>query len=432
MFARLLAGCLLLLAVFGNFNQVQAQILKRARKAYAAIPNIFIEQVYPLRLPGADLPEAEIYDGIDSNSPLHWDDQGNLYFFPSVRHPFRSSGKSLYTLSPSAQSTIIEDAIGVEGGKWLEATWRTDNGTLYGWYHNEPSGTCSNDPHLSAPRIGAMVSQDEGATWKDLGIILEAPADSLDCNTQNNYFAGGNGDFSVMLDPGKNYFYFFFGSYHRQVEEQGVSIARMSYADRDQPVGKLWKWRDGEWSEPGLGGHVTPIFPVLNDWNAPDPDAYWGPSIHFNTYLNSYVILLNHAIDKYWNQEGVYISYNDDLSNPYGWLSPDRLPFDPQAMAYPQIVGIEKGGTDKLAGQTARLFLLGQSIWQITFRMDGDEGGDECDECLGQTPGRPALAPREAPPTRQPVRAARPSLLNDLNDPAKPIRKKNKGQRLDQ
>lgn len=433
MVAKFLTGCLFLVTFTCNFNQVQAQIFKRAKTANAAIPDVSIQQIYPIRLPGADLPEGGIYDGIDSNSPLHWDDQGNLYFFPSVRHPFRSSGKSLYTLAPAAQSTTIEDTIGVEGGKWLEATWRTDDGTLYGWYHNEPPGICLNDPHLSAPRIGAMVSHDEGATWKDMGIILEAPADSLDCNTANDYFAGGNGDFSVMLDPGKNYFYFFFGTYHRQIEEQGVSIARMSYANRDQPIGKLWKWRDGEWNEPGLGGHVTPVFPVINDWHASAPDAYWGPSIHFNTYLNSYVIVLNRAIDKYWYQEGVYISYNGDLSNPNGWMSPDRLPIDAQGMAYPQIVGIEKGGTDKLAGQSARLFLLGQSFWQITFRQDGNDG-DECDNCQGQTPGRPALAPRETPPIRQPVRAARPSILNDLNDlndRAKPLRK-NEGQGFDQ
>src|SRR5262249_54306153 len=150
-------------------------------------------------LPGANLPEAGIYDAIDSNSPLHWDDQGNLYFFASVQYPFRSSGKSLYTLSPTTQRTTIEDTIGVEGGKWLEATWRTDDGTLYGWYHNDPPNVCPYTPSLTAPRIGAMVSHDEGATWKDLGIVLEAPADSLDCSTENNYFAGGNGDFSVML-----------------------------------------------------------------------------------------------------------------------------------------------------------------------------------------------------------------------------------------
>lgn len=416
MLSRILTA-LLFAGIVSSPIYAQSQSQTLARTAAIEIPSVNIGRVYSVRLPGADLPEAGIYDATDSNSPLHWDEQGNLYAFASVRYPFRSVGKSIYSLSTNAIRTTIRDSIGVEGGKWLEATWRDNDGTLYGWYHNEPPPpTCSNNLHLSAPRIGAMISHDEGATWDDLGIILEAPADSLNCDTQNFYFAGGNGDFSVMLDPGKNYFYFFFGTYHKDVEEQGVSIARISYSDRNRPVGKVWKWRDGQWNEPGLGGHVTPIFPVINDWHKSDVDAFWGPSIHFNTYLNAYVIVLNHAIDQYWNQEGVYIAYNDDLSNPYGWTQPDRLPFDPVGMAYPQIVGVEKGGTDKLAGQFARLYLLGQSQWQITFRLAGDSGeGGDCEDCQGERPERVSLPSRQLPPSRQTIRSARPSLLTDLD-----------------
>ncbi|MEK7829559.1 MAG: hypothetical protein AAB401_00655, partial [Acidobacteriota bacterium] len=353
------------------------------------------------------------------NSPMHWDDNGNLYAFASVRHPFRSAGQNLYALSPTTQRTVIQDSVGVEGGKWLEATWRDNDGMLYGWYHNEPPPMCSNDLHLSAPRIGAMLSTDEGATWQDLGIVLQAPDDSLNCQTQNYYFAGGNGDFSVMLDQNKEYFYFFFGTYHSQLDEQGVSMARMKYADRKQPVGQVRKWRNGKWDELGIGGKVTPIFPVITDWHRADASAYWGPSIHFNTYLGKYVIVRNHALDGYWNQEGIYISYADDLSNPLNWTPPERLQFEPQGMAYPQIVGIEKGGTDKLAGKSARLFMLGQSGWQITFDL-ASKGDGTCNECIGDTPSRIPSSPRQLPPSRQTpnrqtIRAARPSFLTDLD-----------------
>ncbi|HMV84398.1 MAG TPA: hypothetical protein PKC13_18775 [Blastocatellia bacterium] len=401
---------LLILLFFSSVITSVSFADKPGKEKTSEVPTVTIEAAYPIRLPGADLPEAGIYDGIDSNSPMHWDEKGNFYVFASVRHPYRSSGQGLYQLTPKADRTTIQDSIGVEGGKWLEATWRDDDGTLYGWYHNEPPGVCSNDQHLSAPRIGALISHDEGMTWDDLGIVLEAPSDSLNCETRNFYFAGGNGDFSVMLDQSKTYFYFFFGSYHSRLEEQGVSIARMSYADRNQPAGKLWKWHNGEWHQPGLGGRVTPIFPVMSDWHQANPDAFWGPSIHYNTYLKMYVILLNRAINEYWNQEGVYIAYNDDLSNPSSWTLPDRLPLDPQGMSYPQVAGLAKGGTDKLAGRTARLFLLGHSRWQISFRLDGDE--DECVNCVGQTPARPAISSRASLPERQPVRAARPSLLD--------------------
>jgi len=387
-----------------------------AQPAWSQTPSVSIQEAFPIKLPGGRLPEAGIEDGVDCNSPLHWDNKGNLHVFTSVRHPFRSTGRNLYDLTPVSTRTTINHRQGVVGGKWLEATYYESDGALYGWYHNEPEEVCSNDQHLSAPRIGAMVSYDEGLTWQDLGIILEAPQGSLDCETRNYYFAGGNGDFSVILDNEKRYFYFFISTYNREVEEQGVSIARMSYEDRNNPIGKVWKWRDGQWNEPGLGGRVAPIFGVAKDWRREDPDAYWGPSIHYNTYLNMFVIVMNRAVNKYWLQEGVYITYNYDLADPQGWSEPERLPIDPLTMAYPQIVGVEKGETDKLAGRSARLFLLGQSKWEITFYRDGDN--EDCGDCLGSAPARMPGGVGERPSIdRQMIRAARPSLLTDLDRP---------------
>jgi hypothetical protein len=372
---------------------------------------INVPTAYPIKLPGGLLPEAQIEDAVDCNSPIHWDEKGRMYAFTSVRHPFRSTGTKLHDLSnPSVKTTIVHRE-GVEGGKWLEATYRDPDGTLYGWYHNEPPPPCSNDLHLSAPRIGVMVSRDEGLNWQDLGLVLEAPADSFNCYTKNFYFAGGNGDFSVILDQEKRYFYFFFGSYNAQLDEQGIAIARMRYEDRNHPIGNVWKWRNGAWTEPGLGGRVTPIFNVTKDWHSATPDAYWGPSIHFNTYLNQYVIVMNRAIDPYWLQEGVYITYNADVSDPRGWSDPGRLPIDPQARAYPQIVGIEKGETDKLAGRYGRLFLLGVSNWMIEFNR-GDEGPE--DEGLPPVPVRSSRS-KTPSPDRQSVRPARPSFLTDLD-----------------
>jgi hypothetical protein len=263
------------------------------------------------------------------------------------------------------------------GERWIEATYKAEPGKLYGWYHNEPHFICSANKDLTAPRIGAVVSTDNGTHWKDLGFILEAPPDSLVCGTQNHYFAGGNGDFSVILDNKKDYFYFFISTYNKQVSEQGMSVARMRYTDRDAPVNKTWKWHKGSWNEPGIEGHVTPLFPVAIDWNRRDADAFWGPSIHWNTYMNQYVILLNRAIDKDWKQEGVYITFNPDVSNPAGWTMPKKILGRTEIIGvlgmesgwYPQVIGLDAGKreTDKLAGRTARLFVHGKSIWEIVF-----------------------------------------------------------------
>jgi hypothetical protein len=201
------------------------------------------------------------------------------------------------------------------------------------------------------------------------------------------YFAGGHGDFSVLYDAATRHFYFYFTTYNQQPEEQGLGIARLAYQARYNPVGNVWKWDGAAWREPGRLGRVKPIFPPASDWHQPEVDAYWGPALHYNTYLRQYVMLLNRASNPEWAAEGIYISFNRDLSNPNGWSAPQRLPLemDSPALAYPQVIGLEANGTDKIAGQVARLFLLGQSNWEIVFgdllqapaRQPNSSGGNQ-------------------------------------------------------
>lgn len=305
---------------------------------------------------------------VDCSSPAHWDGD-TMYIFYSTGHPFRSSGPDIFHLSRPSQRVSFDNEAGwTMGGRWIESTHKADDGKLYMWYHNEPPLT----PDRTAPRIGAMVSTDNGLTWQDLGIIVEAPSGSNNLNSANKYFVGGNGDFAVVGDRSKKYLYFFISTYNADKAEQGVAVARMPYEDRDRPKGKVAKWHQGRWAEPGLGGHVTPILPAEIDWHRPDADAFWGPSVHWNTHLNVWVMLLNRAKDKDWNQEGIYISFNENLAQPTGWTKPIKI-LDASELEkskwYPQVVGTEvtRRETDKLAGKTARLFVAGLSKWDLVF-----------------------------------------------------------------
>jgi hypothetical protein len=144
----------------------------------------------------------------------------------------------------------------------------------------------------------------------------------------------------------------------------------------------VWKWHEDRWQEPGIGGHVTPIFPAARDWHQRDADVFWGPSIHWNTHLNLYVILLNRAQDANWTQEGIYVTFGADPSDSRGWSPPTKLldrsniVRDPATEHgwYPQVLGIEKAQreTDKLAGRVARLFVHGQSRWELLFSGPGE------------------------------------------------------------
>jgi hypothetical protein len=345
----------------------------------ADAPTVRLRRGKLIRLPGAGEPGDPHAGDSDSNSPAHWDGS-TFYLLNSAVASWRSSGPDLFHLNAAKRAVVFDRTI--SGGRWIESTWKAEDGTLYGWYHNEPSGSASKTSsqasrsHLTAPRIGAARLSDNGATWKDLGIVLEAPPGARQ-DTRNEYFAGGNGDFTVIADQRREYLYFLFSTYHRELAEQGVSIARMRYADRNRPAGRIWKWRAGRWAEPGVGGRVTPVFPAARDWHGDSPDAFWGASIHWNTHLQQYVALLNHAVDSGWKQEGIYFSFTRDLSDPNGWTQPQKLldrqqivsdPVTPNGW-YPQVIGVDRARqeTDKLAGRAARLFIHGRSRWELEF-----------------------------------------------------------------
>lgn len=310
---------------------------------------------------------------VDCNSAAHWDGD-QLYMFYSTGHPFRSNGPNLYHLNrPSIRVTFDNEASWKQGARWIEATHKAADGKLYMWYHNEPPIAGGK----TAPRIGQMISDDNGLNWHDQGLILEAPSGSNNPESANFYFVGGNGDFCVLPDQHTEYLYFFISTYNKDIDQQGVAVARMKYADRDDPIGKVFKFHNGGWNQPGLGGLVTPIFKVTIDWHRADVDAFWGPSVHWNTHLKTFVMLLNRARDKDWGQEGIYVSFNSQLDNPAGWSKPEKLVDAPdleKSKWYPQVMGMDATAheTDTVAGKTARLFVAGVSKWKLVFNGDSD------------------------------------------------------------
>jgi len=326
---------------------------------------------------------------VDSNSPVYWRED-RIHIFNSAGAPVLSWGLNQFApVESQLVSVDTEDHFPM----WIEAAWVDEDGAVYAWYHHEPAGICPGDA-LTAPQIGALISEDGGRSFRDLGLILTS-GDTPDCSAKNGFFAGGHGDFSVILDRGRQYFYFLFGNYGGAAAGQGIGIARLAFEDRRNPVGAVWKYyRDG-WEEPGLGGRLTPIFPVGTPWQDSDTNAFWGPSVHWNSYLETYVVLLNHACCRPdWPQEGIYVAFNPDIGDPLGWSTPVLL-FPHAPGYYPQVVGLLTGETDTLAGQVARFYLHGVSSWEIVFSPAGDEpdDGDEDDPIDDTVPPNSAGVP---------------------------------------
>jgi hypothetical protein len=336
------------------------------------------------------VPRVEWDEAVDCNLASYWAND-EFHLFVSHAFPLKKSGKDVLHLGP-AQKVEMDNAL--DGGRWIEAAVRADDGTVYCWYHHEPANICPQRKGLTEPIIGAFKSTDNCATVRDLGFVLQAPKDSRRCDVQNMYFAGGHGDFSCILDRKQEFLYLFYTNYSGSVKAQGVSVARMAWKDRDLPAGRFYKWRGGKFVEPGLGGAGDAIFPATIDWARKDCDSFWGPSVHWNTYLKRYVMMLNRSKPN-WKQEGIYISFNEDLSRVDRWSAPQKIMDGPSAedhrrtftdkampvrlktygrKYYPAVIGdLSIKGTDKLAGRISRFFIAGVSDHEILFTRAGDE-----------------------------------------------------------
>jgi hypothetical protein len=309
----------------------------------------------------------------DSNSPAFWRMRrgvSTLSVLNSTGAPILATGAAIDDINVLGPAALNDP---IAGGWWMEAVVPDHRGVLYGYYHNEQTDVCTGS-EKAAPRIGAARSFDGGRTWSDLGFILEAVPGSENCQTLNRYFVGGVGDFSVILDQDRKYLYLFFSAYVSEVGDQGVAVGRMRWSDRDRPAGQVSVWDDGVWRYPQaeendrwIHAAARPIFPASRSWHGRNADAFWGPSVHWNTHLEKYVMLLNRARDSEFRQEGIYLSLSESLENPREWPSPYQILAGRKW--YPQVIGLEAGtGTDKLAGRRARLFIGGVSEHEIVFQ----------------------------------------------------------------
>ena len=66
-----------------------------------------------------------------------------------------------------------------------------------------------------------MRSSDNGQTWHDLGIVLDAPPASEACESANRFVLGGVGDVTAALDAESKDVYLYFSQYSRERRDAG-------------------------------------------------------------------------------------------------------------------------------------------------------------------------------------------------------------------
>jgi hypothetical protein len=302
----------------------------------------------------------------DGNSPVRAERGGVTVFFSDYQprgHTFRRRSDHARTVEGGSVPVWLIDDPDPQVGKWIEAVWRDPAGALRGWYHAEELAPCV--ARLFVPHIGELVSHDDGASWRCCGEVLRTPAAEIDCSWRNGFFAGGCGDLSVVPDRDGTFLYLAFSSYLRDEAAQGVVMARLPASRPADPSNDLELWCADGWRPAADGAVARPLWPQTRGWRHADPDGFWGPALHYNQALDAHVMLLNRTANGASDllQEGIYCSVNVALENPDGWSEPLQLVQG--GGWYPQVVGLDDGQGDTIAGASARFFMSGFSAWEI-------------------------------------------------------------------
>lgn len=331
-----------------------ANRLSTSSRAAFRAPKITLEPAPTIRFP-AD---------VDSNSPAFWTEAG-LHVLNSNQNPSVSVGSDVENLGAPIRGRFLD---GLPIPRWIEGVWRDSSGAVWGLYHREDyAWQCPERPYFTIPRIGIARSGDDAITWEDLGLVLADDVGEVDCGSSpNRFFAGGIGDPSWAIDETRGYAYVLYSSYAIPLAEQGIQIARLRLSELPSPVGKAFRWNGGSWTEPGLGGHGESVLKPNHSWHGPGADAFWGPSVHWNPHVGAHVILLNRTRGPSFDQEGAYVAYAPDITDPLTWTAPEK--FYEGGDWYVQVFGDASiKGTDRLAGESARFFMHGFSNHRIRF-----------------------------------------------------------------
>jgi len=314
-----------------------------------------------------------IFPGKYGEDPL-WGDAADLKFADgkNADEAFRNDRGSFK--SPLMPPNVPPGQEGLHGAVWFETVWQDPSDisgkTLFAVYHNEnypstlpfdsltgrgyknnnwPQGLQGPESPAAVCRIGIMKSTDGGRSWENKGIFIEDldPRLILKPHNTSETFAGGVGDPSAVANG--DYLYLFYGeygypgvyneeNYDRKTEWSGqcISVARIALKDLNDPEGKAFRWDGQGFSIPydGIGQPVASLRIPMEEGggaaSSPGGGFHWGPSVHWNTYLNCWVMLMGKVVGPSWKGSQVFISFNKNAnfiepSESQEWTKPQLL-----------------------------------------------------------------------------------------------------------
>jgi hypothetical protein len=319
-------------------------------------------------------------------------------------------------IPPFMPKNVAPTESGLHGAVWFETIYQDKKDptgkTLYALYHNEnypetypynhqtgkgyinknwPEGLTGKTTPAAVCRIGIMKSINGGHSWENKGIILEDNQDRMILKPYNNSvtFAGGVGDPSAVASG--DYLYIFYGeygypdqfnslTYNPNIERTGqcISMARIKLTDLNEPTGKAKRWDGKKYAAlyDGIGKPIQSLQIPIAEGGGPTSNVnskyYWGPSVSWNNYLNTWVMLMAKSEGASWKGSSIYISFNKneilDEQSSQQWSKPQLiLNKSGSTLWYPalQPIGDANASNHKLTtfnvGEKVRLFYKDQT-----------------------------------------------------------------------
>ncbi len=239
-------------------------------------------------------------------------------------------GKNLYLLYTSPNTnwkrymgTGMDDLKEIEESKLIgfDCPHGDDKYWLCGLYVDEKTGIWYTTVHVEfnysdgnvhERHIRYATSADKGATWTLGDTIISGDTPEFASEHPGRYESFGNADQKMYVDEASGYFYVYYMKSWIDKETNYMwktwQVARSPISEGMKP-GTWQKWYKGEWSEPGIGGHDSPLF---------SPPCT-GVLVFYSTYLERYV-----AIGMQKDGNDGFISTCTDL-NIQNWETPQKF-----------------------------------------------------------------------------------------------------------
>ena len=238
--------------------------------------------------------------------------------------PRAGDSKRCSPASPVASVRIPGD------GVWMEAIVPDEAGAWYGYYHHERPADLCGRPERQLPRLGAMRSADNGAdvgrprhrsrrAAGQRGLRLEQSLRARRRRRRHRRARSQRPGPLPLLQP------VLARCGRRRASPwrgwRGPIAMRRWGRQRSGTTARGCRRSRPDESAPFSYPAGTPLVKAAGRFTiAPATnDVFWGASIHWNTYLEQYVMLLNRAKDDQFGQEGIYVAFSPrSLSRPAG------------------------------------------------------------------------------------------------------------------